>query len=132
MGGLMILTALTVSMLLWMNPATPLVWACLAVTAGFGLIGFLDDFDKVTKRSHKGVSGRVRLLLEFLVAGIATWIIVGPDGTNLYIPFLTDRYIPLGPLYYLFAATIIVGFGNAVNLTDGLDGLATIDRKSVV
>ena len=72
MGGLMILTSLIVSMLIWMNPATPLVWACLAVTVGFGVIGFLDDFDKVTKRSHKGVSGRVRLLLEFIVAGVAT------------------------------------------------------------
>jgi phospho-N-acetylmuramoyl-pentapeptide-transferase len=126
MGGLMILTSLVVSMLIWMNPARPLVWACLAVTVCFGLIGFLDDFDKVTKRSHKGVSGKVRLLLEFLVAGAATWILVRAGGTNLYVPFLTDRYIPLGPLYYVFAATIIVGFGNAVNLTDGLDGLATM------
>jgi phospho-N-acetylmuramoyl-pentapeptide-transferase len=126
MGGLMILTSLTVSMLLWMNPATPLVLACLAVTAGFGVIGFFDDFDKVTKRSHKGVSGKVRLLLEFIVAGVATWIMVEPTGTNLYVPFLADRYIPLGPFYYVFAATLIVGFGNAVNLTDGLDGLATM------
>jgi phospho-N-acetylmuramoyl-pentapeptide-transferase len=126
MGGLMILTSLTLSMLLWMDPANPLVWACLVVTVGFGIIGFMDDLDKVTKRSHKGVSGKVRLLLEFIVAGVATWLIVEPGGTNLYVPFLTDRYIPLGPLYFVFAATVIVGFGNAVNLTDGLDGLATM------
>ncbi len=126
MGGLMILTSLAVSMLLWMDLANPLVWACVLVTLGFGAIGFLDDFDKVAKRSHRGLSGKVRLLLEFVVAGIATWLIVGPAGTNLYVPFLSDRFIPLGPLYYLFAATVIVGFGNAVNLTDGLDGLATM------
>ena len=126
MGGLMILVSLTLAMLLWMDLRSPFVWACLAVTAGFGAIGFLDDFDKVAKRSHKGVSGRVRLMLEFIVAAVATWIIVEPTGTNLYVPFLSDRYIPLGPLYYLFAATVIVGFGNAVNLTDGLDGLATM------
>lgn len=126
MGGLMILSSLVVSMLLWMDPRSPFVWACLLVTVGFGVIGFLDDFDKVTKRSHKGVSGKVRLLMEFAVAAVATWMIVEPTGTNLYVPFLSDRYIPLGPLYYVFAATVIVGFGNAVNLTDGLDGLATM------
>jgi phospho-N-acetylmuramoyl-pentapeptide-transferase len=127
MGGLMILTSLVIAMLIWMNPATPLVWACLAVTVGFGIIGFLDDFDKVTKRSHKGVSGRVRLMLEFLVAGVATWFVVGPDSTNLYVPFLFGQYVQLWPfVYYVFAALVIVGFGNAVNLTDGLDGLATM------
>ena len=126
MGGLMILTSLVVSMLLWMDPRNPFVWACLAVTVGFGIIGFLDDFDKVTKRSHKGVSGKVRLLLEFVVAGVAAWIIVDQVSTNLYVPFLSGRAVPLGPFYYLFAATVIVGFGNAVNLTDGLDGLATM------
>ncbi|MXO58030.1 phospho-N-acetylmuramoyl-pentapeptide-transferase [Altererythrobacter salegens] len=126
MGGLMILVSLIISMLLWMDLSNPFVWACLAVTGGFGAIGFMDDFDKVTKRSHKGVSGRTRLMLEFLVAGIAAWIIVGEVSTNLYVPFFSGRAIPLGPLYYLFAATVMVGFGNAVNLTDGLDGLATM------
>jgi phospho-N-acetylmuramoyl-pentapeptide-transferase len=126
MGGLMILTSLIVSMLLWMDLKSPFVWACLAVTGGFGLIGFLDDYDKVAKRSHKGVSGRVRLLAEFLVAGIASYLIVSHVSTNLYVPFFSGRAIPLGPLYYVFAAVVMVGAGNAVNLTDGLDGLATM------
>jgi phospho-N-acetylmuramoyl-pentapeptide-transferase len=126
MGGLMILVSLTLSVLVWMDLTNPFVWACLAVTVGFGIIGFLDDFDKVTKRSHHGVPGRVRLALEFLVAGVAAWIIVSQISTNLYVPFFSNLYIPLGPFYYVFAAVVIVGAGNAVNLTDGLDGLATM------
>lgn len=126
MGGLMILTALILSMLVWMDLTNPFVWACLAVAVGFGFIGFLDDFAKVTKSSHKGVSGKTRLLFEFAVAGIASWIIVSQISTNLYVPFFSDRVIPLGPFYYVFAAFVIVGAGNAVNLTDGLDGLATM------
>ena len=126
MGGLMILISLVISMLLWMDLTNPFVWACLAVTVGFGFIGFLDDYDKVSKRSAKGISGRARLLAEFAVAGVASYLIVSQISTNLYVPFLSDRYIPLGPFYYVFAAFVMVGAGNAVNLTDGLDGLATM------
>ena len=124
MGGLMILVALVLAMLVWMDLTNPFVWACIAVTVGFGLIGFLDDYDKVSKSSHRGVPGRVRLLLEFVVAGVASWIVVGQVNTFLYVPFFNDLGFELGPFYYLFAAFVIVGAGNAVNLTDGLDGLA--------
>ena len=126
MGGLMILIALTCSTLLWMDLTNGFVWACLGVTLGFGAIGFLDDYDKVTKRSHQGVSGRIRLLAEFFIAGLAVTWIASKTGTTLYLPFLKDAGIALGLAYILFGAFIIAGFGNAVNLTDGLDGLATM------
>jgi phospho-N-acetylmuramoyl-pentapeptide-transferase len=127
MGGLMILTSITVSMLLWMDFANRYLWACLFITVGFGAIGFLDDYDKVKKRSHKGVSGKMRLLAEFIIAGIGCWIISwGGQGTELYIPFYNGPVVDLGPFYILFAAFVVVAFGNAVNLTDGLDGLATM------
>ena len=126
MGGLMILTSVSVAMILWMDFSNPYLWACLFITVGFGLIGFLDDYDKVTKKSHKGVSGKVRLLAEFIVAGIGCWVILRGTGTELYIPFVQGPVVDLGPFYILFAATVVVGAGNAVNLTDGLDGLATM------
>jgi phospho-N-acetylmuramoyl-pentapeptide-transferase len=126
MGGLMILTSVSVAMFLWMDLENSYVWACMFITVGFGLIGFLDDYDKVKKRSHKGVSGRTRLLAEFLVAGIGCWIIVQGSGTELYVPLLREPIMDLGWFYILFGAFVIVGAGNAVNLTDGLDGLATM------
>lgn len=125
MGGLMILISLTISVLLWMDLTNVFVWACLCVTLGFGLIGFLDDFDKVRKASHKGVSGKVRLMGEFVIAGLASWVILGQTGTLLYVPFINYPPFDLGLFYIPFAAFTIVAFGNAVNLTDGLDGLAT-------
>jgi phospho-N-acetylmuramoyl-pentapeptide-transferase len=126
MGGLMILTAMTLSILLWMDLSNPYVWACLFVTLGFGMIGFLDDYDKVRKASTAGVSGKVRLLGEFVIAGAAAWLITRYNGTQLYVPFFSNIALDLGPFYIVFAAFTIVAFGNAVNLTDGLDGLATM------
>ncbi|QIK79223.1 phospho-N-acetylmuramoyl-pentapeptide-transferase [Sphingomonas piscis] len=136
MGGLLILISMSVSVLLWMDLSSPYVWACLLVIGGFGLIGFMDDYDKVKKAHHAGLSGKMRLLLEFAVAGIATWLIVGvgrldwaiweTGNTNLYLPFIQGPVLNLGWLYIVFGAFVIVAFGNAVNLTDGLDGLATM------
>jgi phospho-N-acetylmuramoyl-pentapeptide-transferase len=126
MGGLMILTSLTVAMLMWMDFSNRYLWACLFITVGFGLIGFLDDYDKVTKRHHAGVSAKVRLLAEFAVAGIGCAFITYGAGTELYIPFYRGPVIDLGYAYIPFAAFVVVAFGNAVNLTDGLDGLATM------
>ena len=126
MGGLLILIALGTSTLLWMDVYSPYVWACLFVTAGFGLIGFLDDYDKVKKAHHAGLSGKMRLFLEFAIAGFATWLIVRVGGTQLYLPFVQGPVLDLGWLYIPFGAFVIVSFGNSVNLTDGLDGLATM------
>jgi phospho-N-acetylmuramoyl-pentapeptide-transferase len=126
MGGLMILTAVSLTMLMWMNLENRYVWACLFITVGFGLIGFLDDYDKVTKRHHKGVSGRTRLLAEFVVAAIGCFFIIQGSGTDLYVPFWQGPVVDLGYFYVAFAAVVVVGAGNAVNLTDGLDGLATM------
>ena len=126
MGGLMILISLTLSSLLWMEWNKPFVWAALFVTLGFGVIGFIDDYNKVMKRSTAGISGRMRLLLEFIIAGIAVFYISRFTGTTLYYPFLKDIGTDFGWFYIALGAFVIVSAGNAVNLTDGLDGLATM------
>jgi phospho-N-acetylmuramoyl-pentapeptide-transferase len=126
MGGLLILTSLAISVLLWMDLRNQYVWACLLVTGGFGLIGWLDDYDKVRKAHHAGLSGKTRLALEFLIAGFATWLMVRTGGTGLHVPFVKETVLDLGWFYILFGSFVIVAFGNAVNLTDGLDGLATM------
>ncbi len=126
MGGLMMLVSISISLLLWMDLSNLYIWACIIVMLGFGMVGFFDDYDKVKKRSHKGVSGKVRLLFEFLIAGVAVTMIVGQTGGQLYLPFVNGPVADLGLFYIAFGAFVIVAFGNAVNLTDGLDGLATM------
>ncbi len=130
MGGVMILGALVVSTLLWARPDNPFVWIVLGVTLGFGLIGFADDYAKVTKYSHKGVSGRVRLVLGLLIGlaaalGAAS-VQPGPLQSAIAVPFYKDTVIEAGWLFLPFAMLVIAGSANAVNLTDGLDGLAIV------
>ena len=126
----MILSGLVVSTLLWANPLNPYVWIVLAVTLGFGFVGFYDDYLKVTKQSHSGFAGKLRLLIEAVIALVACYALVrlGRDATStsLAIPFLKDVVINFGWFFVLFGAFVIVGAGNAVNLTDGLDGLAIV------
>ncbi|MGB0087005.1 MAG: phospho-N-acetylmuramoyl-pentapeptide-transferase [Rhodomicrobiaceae bacterium] len=130
MGGLMILLGVGVATILWANLANRLVWVVLAVTLAYGLIGFYDDFLKVTKRSSAGFSGRVRFSLEVGIAAIATYSIMkisSPDlATSLAVPFFKDVLIDLGPIFLVLGIIVIAGAGNAVNLTDGLDGLAIV------
>jgi phospho-N-acetylmuramoyl-pentapeptide-transferase len=130
MGGLMILSGLVVSTLLWANPLNPYVWIVLAVTLGFGFVGFYDDYLKVTKQNHSGFAGKLRLLIEAVIALVACYALVrlGRDATStsLAVPFLKDVVINFGWFFVAFGAFVIVGAGNAVNLTDGLDGLAIV------
>ncbi|SHK03075.1 Phospho-N-acetylmuramoyl-pentapeptide-transferase [Bradyrhizobium lablabi] len=130
MGGLMILSGLVVSTLLWANPANPYVWIVLAVTLGFGFVGFYDDYLKVTKQSHSGFAGKIRLAIEAVIAIVACYALVrlGRDqlSSALVIPFFKEVVLNFGWFFVLFGAFIIVGAGNAVNLTDGLDGLAIV------
>ncbi len=148
MGGFIILFSLAVAGLLWADLTTPYVWAVLLVTFGFGAIGFVDDFRKVTKQKADGLSSRLRLSLEFLVAlaavlivlaaqwratgdasgGTVFWqaLINGGDFTSVAVPFFKNFVVPLGAFFALFGMVVIVGAGNAVNLTDGLDGLAIV------
>ncbi len=150
MGGLIILISLGISSLLWADLDNPYVWSVLIVTIGFGAIGFVDDFAKVTKQHHGGLSAKLRLLFEFSIAAVAAiamlaaeWIATTPGQTHdimgfwnalwagdpltaIALPFFQGWGIQILGLYAIFAMVVIVGFGNAVNLTDGLDGLAIV------
>jgi phospho-N-acetylmuramoyl-pentapeptide-transferase len=130
MGGVLILAALTVSTLLWADLRNPYVWVVLLLTLGYGAIGFVDDFIKLSKASFKGLSARGKLLLQTvmgIVAGTAMMVLTrGPLGSGLTVPVFKEVLIPLGFAFPLVAMIVMVGFSNAVNLTDGLDGLAIV------
>ena len=128
MGGFLILLGLSVGTLLWTDLSNQYIWACLVVTTGFGFIGFLDDYQKITKSSSDGVSGKLKLLMEIVVSAIAVAIIMDKAGdgisTQLAVPLFKNALIDLGWFMTPFAIFILVGASNSVNLTDGLDGLA--------
>jgi len=130
MGGLMILSGVTVATLLWGNLHNPYVWVVLIVTLVYGTVGLYDDYLKVTRQSVEGSRGRVRLLIETGIALVAAYVIASlgqpPLSSALAIPFFKNVLFELGWLFVPFGAFIIVGAGNAVNLTDGLDGLAIV------
>ncbi len=128
MGGGLILLGLAVPTILWVDLLNPFVWAVLAVTFGFGLIGYWDDWLKVSKKNTKGVKGKVRLTAEFAIAGavIAYLMHGGHLSPLLTFPFFKELSFNLGWGYVVFSALVVVGCANAVNLTDGLDGLAIV------
>ena len=128
MGGFMILLALVLATLLWADLRNGYIWAALVVTVAFGLIGFFDDYAKVSLNNSKGISGKLKLLLQMVFALAATiWIMSltnSPLATSLALPFFKSVLIDLGWFFVVFGILVIVGASNAVNLTDGLDGLA--------
>ena len=128
MGGLLIVGALLTSTLLWARLDNGFVWLVLFVTLAYGVIGFADDYAKVSKQNTDGVSGKLRLGLGFIIAAIAAWWATTLQPVDmqmtLALPFIKDTLINLGFFFVPFAMFVIVGAANAVNLTDGLDGLA--------
>ena len=130
MGGLLILCGVLASSLIWANFSSVYVWVVLLVTVGFGAIGLYDDYLKVRAESHKGFSGRMRLLLEAIIAGIACYVVMvsgeAPFSSSLTFPFFKEWLLNLGWFFIPFGVIVIVGAANAVNLTDGLDGLAIV------
>ena len=130
MGGLMFLISACLTTLLWADLSNAYVWVVLMVTIGYGAIGFGDDFLKLTKRNTKGLPGRAKLLAQLIIGGIAAaiviWVSPEPLSTALAVPFLKDVLLPLGWFFLPFATLVMMGSSNAVNLTDGLDGLAIV------
>ncbi|MED5532056.1 MAG: phospho-N-acetylmuramoyl-pentapeptide-transferase, partial [Pseudomonadota bacterium] len=128
MGGVLIIGSLLFSSLLWCRSDIGYVWVVIFVTIGFGLIGFIDDYSKISARNSKGVSGKIRLVLGFLIAAVATlWVIAIQDPSlskTLAVPIFKDLLLNLGWFFVPFSMLVIVGSANSVNLTDGLDGLA--------
>jgi phospho-N-acetylmuramoyl-pentapeptide-transferase len=128
MGGLLILIPVVSATLLWADLSNPYVWIVLMVTVGYGALGFADDYMKVTKRNSKGISSRLRLLVEFGIAFLATYFImqVEPEAQSgvLAVPFFKSVILPLGVGFIVVGGVVIAGAANAVNFTDGLDGLA--------
>ncbi len=126
MGGVLIIFAVVISTLLWANLTVDYIWLAVMVTVAFGLIGFMDDYRKLVKSNSKGIPGKVRLSGEIIIALFVSVVLyIKPDfSSNTTIPFFKTVFLNLGWGYIFFAAFIIVGAANAVNLTDGLDGLA--------
>jgi phospho-N-acetylmuramoyl-pentapeptide-transferase len=126
MGGILIIFASVLATLLWANLTNALIWLIVMVTLGFGIIGFMDDYQKLTAGNSKGISARKRLGLEFLIALFVSIVLfIRPDFSSaVTIPFFKTMLPNLGLAYVLFSTFVIVGTANAVNLTDGLDGLA--------
>jgi phospho-N-acetylmuramoyl-pentapeptide-transferase len=130
MGGFLILTAMTLSTLLWADLTNGFIWVALAVTIGYGAIGFLDDYRKVVLKNSRGLPGRFKLLMQTAIAVVAaiviTWLTPEPLRQMLAVPFFKNLLLDLGWAFALLAALVMVGSSNAVNLTDGLDGLAIV------
>jgi phospho-N-acetylmuramoyl-pentapeptide-transferase len=130
MGGILILGALTLSTLLWSDLRNGFVWAVLLVTVGYGLIGFFDDYLKVSKRNPKGLPGKLKLIAMIAIGTLAAFWISAltkePIASSLTIPFFKTVAANLGWFYIVFSVFVIVGASNSVNLTDGLDGLAIV------
>ena len=130
MGGLMILISVCISTILWADIANPFIWMSLLVMVGFGMIGFMDDYLKLTKRNTKGLSARMKLLIQILIAAVATGVIMMalPDSmaTHVAIPFFKNFMINLSWFFIVWSVFVMIGASNAVNLTDGLDGLAIV------
>lgn len=128
MGGWLILLSTVVPLVLWIDIKNPLVVGSVLITWGFGMIGYIDDYLKVSKKNSKGLSGKIRLLGEFLLSGLVIFILIRyyDLNTNVGLPFIKNLFLDLDYWYVAFGALVIVGTANAVNLTDGLDGLAIV------
>ncbi len=130
MGGVLILLSLTISTLLWTDLRNGYVWAVLLLTLGYGAIGFVDDYLKLSRRNTRGVSGRTKLLFQFIMGLACATVLVmltrGPLSTGLTIPVFKEVLIPFGFAFPLVGMVVMIGASNAVNLTDGLDGLAIV------